>query len=198
MRADYTLNELTKPPPRKLHAFNPSKLTVRHRRSLSEPKPKPTVLPKTTNGEQGKSFLSSATKLTSQTLKTLICWAVIDSGCSWHCHPHAEDLINTRPCGDTMTGIDGKPQAVKCIGDLPALARDRVVLRVHRRGLVGVFVVPRAICVSGNHTTRAHFAARSATHPRPQAGRGPGERPASSRIAGAGAVWGPRLASHLI
>ena len=126
MRADYTLNELTKPPPRKLHAFNPSKLTVRRRRSLSEPKPKPTALPKTTNGEQGKSFLSSATKLTSQSLKTLICWAVIDSGCSWHCHPHAEDLINTRPCSDTMTGIDGKPQAVKCIGDLPALARDHL------------------------------------------------------------------------
>ena len=53
-----------------------------------------------------------------------ICWAVIDSGCSWHCHPRADDLINQRPCNDTMSGIDGKPQRVKCIGDLPAFVRD--------------------------------------------------------------------------
>ena len=64
-----------------------------------------------------------------------ICWAVIDSGCSWHCHPRESDLINKRPCKDTMTGIDGEPQQVKCIGDLPALVRDssgiwrRIVLR---------------------------------------------------------------------
>ena len=64
-----------------------------------------------------------------------ICWAVIDSGCSWHCHPHIGDLINQRPCNDTMAGIDGKPQRVKCIGDLPAVVRDslgmwrRVVIR---------------------------------------------------------------------
>jgi len=53
-----------------------------------------------------------------------ICWAVIDSGCSWHCHPCELDLINRRPCRDTMTGIDGKPQRVKCIGDLPIYVRD--------------------------------------------------------------------------
>ena len=64
-----------------------------------------------------------------------LCWAVIDSGCSWHCHPRLEDLINRRPCHDTMTGIDGKPQRVKCIGDLPAFVRDntglwrRVIIR---------------------------------------------------------------------
>ena len=64
-----------------------------------------------------------------------ICWGVIDSRCSWHCHPHIDDLINRRPCNDTMAGIDGKPQRVKCIGDLPALARDssgmwrRIIIR---------------------------------------------------------------------
>ena len=56
----------------------------------------------------------------------MLVWAVIDSGCSWHCHPYADDLINTRPCNDTMTGIDGKPQSVTCIGDLPALTRDHL------------------------------------------------------------------------
>ena len=62
--------------------------------------------------------------ITKDALEKMICWTVIDSGCSWHCHPHFEDLINTRKCDDTMSGIDGKPQRVKCIGDLPALARD--------------------------------------------------------------------------
>ena len=54
----------------------------------------------------------------------MVRWTVIDSGYSWHCHPHLADLTNTRACNDTMSGIDGKPQRVKCIGDLPALARD--------------------------------------------------------------------------
>ena len=54
----------------------------------------------------------------------MILWTVVDSGCSWHCHPHSEDLINTRKCNDTMAGIDGKARKVKCIGDLPALVRD--------------------------------------------------------------------------
>ena len=52
-------------------------------------------------------------------------WVVVDSGCSWHCHYRREDLINLRPCGDTMTGVDGKPQRVTHIGDMPAMARDR-------------------------------------------------------------------------
>jgi hypothetical protein len=51
-------------------------------------------------------------------------WVVVDSGCSWHCHYRREDLINLRPCGDTMTGVDGKPQRVTHIGDMPAMARD--------------------------------------------------------------------------
>ena len=59
-------------------------------------------------------------------ISSLICWSVVDSGCSWHCHPFEKDLINTRKCNDTMTGIDGQPQRVKCIGDLPALTRDHL------------------------------------------------------------------------
>ena len=128
-QVDYSMNNLTKPPARQLHAFNPAKVTKHHRHLLSKSKTKPRLKPKDpidATAHNGKSFLSAATKLTSQALKTLILWAVVDSGCSWHCHPHSEDLINTRPCNDTMTGINGKPEPVKCIGDLPALARDHL------------------------------------------------------------------------
>eukprot|EP00965_Chrysotila_dentata_P054078 1794633-Pleurochrysis_carterae.AAC.1 len=38
-----------------------------------------------------------------------ICF-VVDSGCTWHIHPHRDDLINIRPCTDRVTGIDGRTQ----------------------------------------------------------------------------------------
>eukprot|EP00965_Chrysotila_dentata_P072119 2382864-Pleurochrysis_carterae.AAC.2 len=31
---------------------------------------------------------------------------IVDSGCSWHVHPYAEDLIETRPCTDEISGVD--------------------------------------------------------------------------------------------
>jgi hypothetical protein len=50
---------------------------------------------------------------------------VLDSGCTMTCHPIASDLINHRPSNETMSGIDGKPQRVKLVGDLPIIAKDK-------------------------------------------------------------------------
>ena len=134
---DYTMNESADPlsiavarpakrPPRALHAFN-SKLGTKRRNQLE-----------TRRALLGAAAITSTTLATGRMVESwasMICWTVIDSGCSWHCHPHFADLINTRPCSDTMSGIDGKAQRVKCIGDLPALARDhngtwrRIIIR---------------------------------------------------------------------
>ena len=127
---DYTENETSDPvseavsrsvrrKPRALHAFNP-KLGKTRRTQLEG---------RALLGGPGGLRIKRRTAavqpgITKDALENMICWTVIDSGCSWHCHPHFEDLINTRKCDDTMSGIDGKPQRVKCIGDLPALARD--------------------------------------------------------------------------
>ena len=49
---------------------------------------------------------------------------VIDSGCTWHVHPIQEDLINQRPCSDTITNASGVDCACTCVGDLPLVVRD--------------------------------------------------------------------------
>ena len=122
--------------PRALHAVN-NRASKVFRARMSKPSSEHST------GHVGRALLAGRSLLgkvlpATQTLTdtaNAVCWAVIDSGCSWHCHPHASDLINQRPCHDTMSGIDGKPQQVKCIGDLPALVRDssgiwrRVIIR---------------------------------------------------------------------
>ena len=50
---------------------------------------------------------------------------MVDSGCTWHVHWREEDLINLRPCNASVTGVDGKPQRITKMGDMPALVRDR-------------------------------------------------------------------------
>eukprot|EP00965_Chrysotila_dentata_P148100 4888802-Pleurochrysis_carterae.AAC.1 len=57
---------------------------------------------------------------------------IVDSGCSWHVHPHAEDLTNARPCTDKISGVDGKPHQCTLIGDMPVAVKDRsgIVVRV--------------------------------------------------------------------
>eukprot|EP00965_Chrysotila_dentata_P051788 1718939-Pleurochrysis_carterae.AAC.1 len=35
---------------------------------------------------------------------------IVDSGCTWHIHPHISDLVNIRACDDRVAGIDGRPQ----------------------------------------------------------------------------------------
>eukprot|EP00965_Chrysotila_dentata_P094898 3138736-Pleurochrysis_carterae.AAC.1 len=49
---------------------------------------------------------------------------VVDSGCTWHIHPHASDLVNTRTTDEVISGVDGKPQRVLLIGDMPLEAVD--------------------------------------------------------------------------
>ena len=51
--------------------------------------------------------------------------AVMDSGCTFHCHPRREDLINFKPCSECMTGIAGNKCMITGIGDLPIRSRDR-------------------------------------------------------------------------
>eukprot|EP00965_Chrysotila_dentata_P039396 1309822-Pleurochrysis_carterae.AAC.1 len=49
---------------------------------------------------------------------------VVDSGCTYHIHPHVDDLINLRPCTETVSGVDGKPRPCVAVGDLPLSVRD--------------------------------------------------------------------------
>ena len=49
---------------------------------------------------------------------------IVDSGCSWHVHPILADLVNVRPCHDTISGVDGKPCKCVAIGDLPLTVKD--------------------------------------------------------------------------
>ena len=51
--------------------------------------------------------------------------AVMDSGCTFHCHPHRGDFINFRSIRDEIFGIDGKGCAILGIGDLPVVCRDK-------------------------------------------------------------------------
>eukprot|EP00965_Chrysotila_dentata_P045536 1512597-Pleurochrysis_carterae.AAC.1 len=50
---------------------------------------------------------------------------VVDSGCTWHIHQHASDLVSVRPCEDRVVGIEGRPQRCTVIGDLPITASDK-------------------------------------------------------------------------
>ena len=50
---------------------------------------------------------------------------VIDSGCTWHVHPNRADLVNIRPCTDTMKGVDDVLHKCEGLGDLPIVAKDR-------------------------------------------------------------------------
>ncbi len=44
---------------------------------------------------------------------------VVDSGCTWHVHPHQSDLVNQRATNESIAGIDGEASFCSCIGDLP-------------------------------------------------------------------------------
>eukprot|EP00965_Chrysotila_dentata_P112290 3712333-Pleurochrysis_carterae.AAC.1 len=55
---------------------------------------------------------------------------VVDSGCTWHIHLQACDLVNTRSTDEVIAGVDGKPQPMSLIGDMPIDAVDsRLTLR---------------------------------------------------------------------
>ena len=55
----------------------------------------------------------------------LATWFIIDSGCTYHCHPMADDLINAKPCSQHMIAADGSRHRITIIGDLPLMVRDR-------------------------------------------------------------------------
>ena len=121
--------------PRALHAFNPQKCSPRRLTRLQR-RVAPTRTDTAPTAKHGRALLNRPRNSTGtepmksapmniSSLAKAIIFAIVDSGCSWHCHPHAQDLINTRPCRDTMAGTDGKAKPCTLIGDLPIVARDR-------------------------------------------------------------------------
>ena len=55
----------------------------------------------------------------------LATWFIVDSGCTYHCHPMSDDLINVKPCSQHMIAADGSRHRITMIGDLPLMVRDR-------------------------------------------------------------------------
>ena len=49
---------------------------------------------------------------------------IVDSGASFHVHPHLSHLTNLRPCTDRITGIDHKPHKCPQMGDLKIAVKD--------------------------------------------------------------------------
>ena len=58
-------------------------------------------------------------------LADLAMWFIIDSGCTYHCHPVSSDLINQKRSHQHMVAADGSRHRITFIGDLPLVARDR-------------------------------------------------------------------------
>ena len=75
-------------------------------------------------------------------LASVILSLVMDSGCTYHCHPRQSDLINFRPRRERMVGIDGNSCNVVGIGDLPIIANDSAGER-HKLLIQGVRCVPQ-------------------------------------------------------
>ena len=74
--------------------------------------------------ELSKAFLSlSPSKQASDYQNTLRRKLIIDSGASFHVHPHSDDMTNLRPCSNRIMGIDHNPHNCSSIGDLPIKAR---------------------------------------------------------------------------
>ena len=73
----------------------------------------------------GKYTQSDTARALKSTLFGIMMTLVMDSGCTFHCHPHQSDLLNLRPLSERMMGIDGHACVITGIGDLPIVAKDR-------------------------------------------------------------------------
>ena len=99
--------------------------------------------------KSSKSHVKSSDKLPSPARKgsavmklaALAVWFIVDSGCTYHCHPVASDLINQKTCNQHMVAADGSRHRITIIGDLPLAARDRQG-RLRRVTLRNVRCVP--------------------------------------------------------
>ena len=58
-------------------------------------------------------------------LATMAIWLIMDSGCTYHCHPTASDLVSQKQCLQHMIAADGSRHRTTLIGDMPLAARDR-------------------------------------------------------------------------
>ena len=66
---------------------------------------------------------------------------VMDSGCTYHCHPRKSDLINFKPRVENMLSADGAACPVTGMGDLPIVCKDKAV-KMHKVLVVNVRCVP--------------------------------------------------------
>ena len=85
--------------------------------------------------------LSKHQRALKATLVGTLIYLVLDSGCTWHCHPHQSDLINFRYKKEIITGISGGECEVVGIGDLPMIGKDDQG-KLHKFLLTNVRVVP--------------------------------------------------------
>ena len=66
---------------------------------------------------------------------------VMDSGCTYHCHPRKSDLINFKPRVENMLSADGAACPVTGMGDLPIVCKDKAG-KMHKVLVVNVSCVP--------------------------------------------------------
>ena len=83
-----------------------------HGRALLSAKPR--------HGNIKPTYAATKTTLATHSNAGTLAWiySVIDSGCSWHVHYRAEDLINLRPSMDTFRGIDKRIHKATGVGDI--------------------------------------------------------------------------------
>ena len=60
---------------------------------------------------------------------------IVDSGCTFHLHNEANDLINVRACDDTISGLSDSSVSCSVIGDLP------IAVKAHD-GKMHYFLIP--------------------------------------------------------
>ena len=113
--ADYAESQLLyacpRTTPRAWHGFKSTAAARRHGRALLSRKAR--------RDRSSRPTTSRALRAVRRLIEF-----IVDSGCSWHVHPILADLVNVRPCHDTISGVDGKPCKCVAIGDLPLTVKD--------------------------------------------------------------------------
>ena len=72
----------------------------------------------------GRAFLDAAAAAFAALPGNRFIRLVIDSGCTWHAHPHRKDLINVRPTDDSFVSADGTECKCDGVGDMPVICKD--------------------------------------------------------------------------
>ena len=89
-----------------------------------------------------KKFMKKASQAAANSvLGSALISMVMDSGCTYHCHPHRSDLINFKPRVENMFSADGASCPVTGMGDLPVVCKDKAG-KMHKVLIVNVRCVP--------------------------------------------------------